>query len=246
MTASKPHFLPKAPPPNTTDILFLETVFWHMNSGVHSQHPWFSALQPLTSSPKLEFPIPISCPSSNLWNLTFSKDLLPSDKLLCVTFCTGYSCKLYVKKRKTRKAEQKQLNPPIHYIIIYCLLAKFRFWHIKPTIKKREGDTGLWFMPFYTGFSFIINTDSLEIIYILIILLKNYVYEGVCVGYVSMSALAHRGQKRALYPLESWCATWYGCWEPWEPFLQTLKAISILKSLAYKNNTLSWSKIRQE
>lgn len=109
-----------------------------------------SSLRPLPQSWNSLF---LLSTSSNLWNLTFSKDLLLSDQLLCVS--SAHAIHVNYMLKKTQESRTETIKPPIHYIIIYCLLAKVMFW---PTVKKREGDTGLWFMPFSTGFSFIINT----------------------------------------------------------------------------------------
>lgn len=123
MTASKPHFLPKAPPPDRyhRHTLFGNCVFnIRILGSTLGTHDFLdSSLRPLPQSWNSLF---LLSTNSNLWNLTFSKDLLLSDKLLCVSFCTRYSCELYVKK-KTRKAEQRQLNHPfIISLYIACWL----------------------------------------------------------------------------------------------------------------------------
>lgn len=91
--------------------LFGDCVFNIGILGVHSQHPWFSGLQPPTSSAKLELPIPIE---PQLISMKLNLQQRPSSlrqTTLCF-FCTRYSCELYMLKKKPRKAEHRQLNHP--------------------------------------------------------------------------------------------------------------------------------------
>lgn len=77
-----------------------------------------SSLRPLPQSWNSLF---LLSTSSNLWNLTFSKDLL-SDKLLCVSSAHAIHVN-YMLKKQPRKAEQRQLNHPfIISLYIACWL----------------------------------------------------------------------------------------------------------------------------